>query len=164
MSIEINHSIFIAINGFTINFDTALFREYNINSIKIILLKEMLNLKETLRIYLGTYNNESHVERLIELIKTTSATVSLKHLDSNAEYEYLEITYDQEAVYKKVTRKAGRKKKFSQGYRTYAQVKEMMKTDSAENVAKELGVSRSTLFRRIKSHDKLGFDDSSLFM
>ena len=121
-------------------------------------------MKETLKIYLGNYNNETHIKKLIELVESTSATVSLKHLESNYEYEYLEIQCDQENVYKKVTRKAGRKKIFSQSYRTYSEVKEMMNKDSAENVAKELGVSRSTLFRRLKAHEELGFDDSNLFM
>lgn len=121
-------------------------------------------MKETIRIYLGTENDPFQIEKLVKLVKKINTTVYVKSFESNPEYLYLEIIYDEEELHNKLTRKAGRKQIFSQGYRTYAQVKEMMKTDSAENVAKELGVSRSTLFRRIKSHDKLGFDDSSLFM
>lgn len=56
----------------------------------------------------------------------------------------------------KNSRNAGRRKKLvtnEHRHITCGEVRKMLKTKSAEEVAAELGVSRSTLFRRLKDKD-----------
>lgn len=51
------------------------------------------------------------------------------------------------------SRNAGRKKIYPMGIVKVGDVKKMMETKSASEVAAELGISRATLFRRLKGKD-----------
>lgn len=62
------------------------------------------------------------------------------------------ITLDQESIKRYVTRGAGRPTKGF--YISAAEIREMLETKTAAEVAKELGISRSTLFRRLAEDGK----------
>lgn len=97
---------------------------------------------------------EKEFEKLRELLY-------LLKIDCHTEYEdedkYLEINYDIHKVFKKLNRSSGRKKtRMNCIALTVEEVKERIKSETAEEVAKSLGVSRRTLFRRISEAEKHG--------
>lgn len=71
--------------------------------------------------------------------------------------ESLVITYDLVEVYRKLNRSPGRKKKnTNQRIVSISKIKKEIEKSTADNVAKRLGISRSTLFRRIKNAEEKG--------
>ncbi|MBR5583730.1 MAG: hypothetical protein IKW21_04310 [Lachnospiraceae bacterium] len=57
-------------------------------------------------------------------------------------------------VDRKQTRNAGARKVYPNKDITVLEVRERMKTESADDIAKSLGISRATLFRRLKAAEK----------
>lgn len=69
--------------------------------------------------------------------------------------DYLIVTYDDVEIYKKLHRSNGRKKiSLTRIALTVDEVRKMIDRDTADVVAENLGISRSTLFRRLKSAEK----------
>lgn len=86
--------------------------------------------------------------------------IEIEHKESlsGVEYKekYLKITYDEMEIFKKLHRSPGRKKKHSSSYLTVTEVRKMIKDKGAEEVARKLGYSRRTLFRRLQQAEKWG--------
>jgi transcriptional regulator of acetoin/glycerol metabolism len=61
-------------------------------------------------------------------------------------------------VKKRISRNAGRKIKYVYKETTVAEVRTRMHTEPAEQIAKDLGLSRSTLFRKLKYAEENGND------
>ena len=82
----------------------------------------------------------------------------VQHQDScdNSYYPVMHIELSTRAANAYNRRKAGRKRKdlASSHHYTVDEVKAMLETKTADEVAAELGISRSTLFRRLK--DRFG--------
>lgn len=57
-------------------------------------------------------------------------------------------------VDRKQTRNAGTKKIHPNKDTTVSEIRERMKTESADDIARSLGISRATLFRRLKAAEK----------
>ena len=77
---------------------------------------------------------------------------SMCRVISRDDYHWLGIALDQESIKQYVTRGAGRPTKGL--YISAAEIREMLETRTAAEVAKELGISRSTLFRRLAEDGK----------
>lgn len=97
---------------------------------------------------------ETEYEKLRELL-------FLLKIDCETEYEndekYLMISYDIEKVFKKLNRSPGRKKtRMNCIALTVDEAKKRIEKETAEEVAKSLGISRRTLFRRIAEAEKRG--------
>lgn len=97
---------------------------------------------------------ETEYEKLRELL-------FLLKIDFETEYEndekYLMISYDIEKVFKKLNRSPGRKKtRMNCIALTVDEAKKRIEKETAEEVAKSLGISRRTLFRRIAEAEKRG--------
>ena len=65
--------------------------------------------------------------------------------------DFLTINFDIDKANEYLSRGAGRSRKIATEWLTVGEVRQMLTEDTAENVAKKLGVSRSTLFRRLKT-------------
>lgn len=72
-------------------------------------------------------------------------------------HHQLIISFDAEAAKEYQSRGAGRKQKQVEQELTVGEVRLMLQKRTAEDVARELGVSRSTLFRRLKQDDEFFF-------
>lgn len=84
----------------------------------------------------------------------------------NDKTTYLKIKVDKDIV-KRKSRNAGRKVQHPQEMYTYRQVKEMLSELTKDEVAKKLGYSRATFYRRLKSlnymEDISGCEDHYFF-
>lgn len=93
--------------------------------------------------------------------------LSLMNIDHHIDYgdptqsgrqEKLIIEYNQREVYKKLHRGRGRqKKRINRRILSIKEVEEMIKCRGAERTAEELGISRATLFRRLKEARENGY-------
>jgi transcriptional regulator of acetoin/glycerol metabolism len=90
------------------------------------------------------------LEILNDILKNVGADASFEKEQSGE--NFLKIRYDKETIRKIKSRKAGAK---SIKLKRKISIKEVEKW---KEVAEELGVSRSTLFRRIKEAKKQGVD------
>ena len=88
------------------------------------------------------------LEILNDILKNVGADASFEKEQSGE--NFLKIRYDKETIRKIKSRKAGAK--------SIKEVEKWIDVTTAKEVAEELGVSRSTLFRRIKEAKKQGVD------
>ena len=70
-------------------------------------------------------------------------------------HRYLVVGYTETGAKTFTGRNAGRNKKMTTGSKLYSvgEVRQMLQERNADEVAAELGISRSTLFRRLKGQD-----------
>lgn len=105
---------------------------------------------------------KSEFEKLKELLSLLKIDHETETVDresmSGAKYQdkYLNIEYDQMKVFKKLNRSPGSEKKRATRIMTVREIRKMMEEKSAEEVAKKLGFSRRTLFRRLAQAEKNG--------
>lgn len=106
----------------------------------------------------------SNQDREIEVLRKELAEYGIAlekniHKSKNGtEIEYL--TFDIPHRYNN-ERGAGRKEKYITPNQIEA-IKEQMKEKTADEVAKEYGISRRTLFRKIKEHDEKSVDSAKI--
>lgn len=94
-----------------------------------------------------TEKDKNNLAELNELLAKSDISIDLL---KNEYGTYLIINCDTDEVKKKLSRNAGRPQK-SHSTISVSEVEERMaKGESAEDIASELGISRSTLFRRLK--------------
>lgn len=78
---------------------------------------------------------------------------------SGAKYQdhYLNVNYDYDEVSRKLNRSKGKSRTpMNRIYISLDEIEERMKTETAEEIAKSLGWSRSTFFRRLAEAKKAG--------
>lgn len=69
--------------------------------------------------------------------------------------KYMVIRYDRQEVYRKLHRsRGGDKKKMNRSYIKVEEVRKRMETENADEIAESLGISRATLFRRLKQAEE----------
>ena len=110
-------------------------------------------MNEYISIALDGEPDQESIAQLNELLRLAGASADIYR---NEHYNYLALTikYDKEVVEQKRTRGAGRNKMQSDRACTYGQVLAMLKENTAQDVAAYLGMSRATLFRRLKEYKK----------
>lgn len=96
------------------------------------------------------------LEALNDVLKNVGAYASFekKQFGEN----FLKICYDKEYIKRMKSRKAGAKPIQLKRKISIKEVEKWIDVTTAKEVAEELGVSRSTLFRRIKEAKKQGVD------
>lgn len=104
----------------------------------------------------GKYAEDSAqemIEDLREVLDKLGITVEITEGLSDPKYmrKYLSFRYDVDEIRKKAGRNAGAKYKTGKKVMTVAEAKERMeKGEKATILAKEMGISRSTFYRRYK--------------
>ena len=104
----------------------------------------------------GKYAEESAqemIEDLREVLEKLGITVEITEGLSDPKYvrKYLSFRYDVDEIRKKAGRNAGAKYKAGKKAMSVAEAKERMeKGENAAILAKEMGISRSTFYRRYK--------------
>lgn len=88
--------------------------------------------------------NKKNVEQLKELLTPFGIKVHLKD-------NFLTIGSTEEEIIRKTTRYAGRKKLELAKTWDLSEIEKWIAATSAEDVAKKLGISRTTLFRKLKA-------------
>ena len=115
------------------------------------------NISYTKRITMDDYTVKSTEERVMELnnlLNKIGAKAQIETYEACGETHYnLYITYDEEEVNKKTTRGAGAKRKTLNKILTVEEVKKRLETETADDVAKDLGISRATFFRKMKENE-----------
>lgn len=94
------------------------------------------------------------VAELNELLKDLGVSFKLQQTGRNKDNSIV-IYYDTEKMEQKTKRNAGAKRKYL-GYHEAAAIRERMKTESADQIAQDLGIGRATLFRRLKKAEEMG--------
>ena len=106
---------------------------------------------------LGTPSDENRkiVSELNEILEPMGCGIDIGELDGDPDKKlyYLHIKISTEAAADHSRRGAGRKRNMTKKLITVKEVRKMLEQRSADSVAEELGVSRSTLFRRLKDRD-----------
>lgn len=113
-------------------------------------------MRKTRWIHIDNYDvveAEEIIEDLGDILKALDINMKISETSLKKRFE---ITYDNEALKKKLSRSAGMHRKITNSYITIGEAKERMRNgETAEKIAKELGISRATLFRRLKELGEL---------
>ena len=94
-------------------------------------------------------------EKLHQLLVMLNIDCKIEYVERESmsgiifEDEYLMIDYDMNEVFRKLHRSLGRPKKSVSRIMSVKEIREMMEEKNANEVAKKLGISKRTLFRRL---------------
>ena len=91
--------------------------------------------------------NQQSIDELKEVLESIGIEISIN--DKHQGMEFLSVILTDEFEQKR-TRNAGRKNKSIKGWVTVEDIEKMIAEKTAEVVAKEFGISRATLFRKLK--------------
>lgn len=91
--------------------------------------------------------NQQSIDELKEVLESIGIELSIN--DKHQGMEFLSVILTDEFEQKR-TRNAGRKNKSIKGWVTVEDIEKMIAEKTAEVVAKEFGISRATLFRKLK--------------
>lgn len=101
-------------------------------------------------------------EKLHQLLVMLNIDCKIEYVERESmsgiifEDEYLMIDYDMNEVFRKLHRSLGRPKKSVSRIMSVKEIREMMEEKNANEVAKKLGISKRTLFRRLADAEKFG--------
>lgn len=105
---------------------------------------------------------ESEFEKLRELLVLVKVDYKIENVERESmsghtyDDQYLLIEYDKQEVFRRMHRSNGRKKKSLYRVMTVEEIRKMVAEKNAEEVAKKLGISRRTLYRRLEQAEKRG--------
>lgn len=111
-------------------------------------------------------SNQQDINQIKNDLKSFGIDISVfTYPSASVTHHSLVISYDPAVIRKKATRNAGRKKNYLTNPErlTLGEVKELLKSQTAEEVAKRLGMSRATFFRHYKKQTDFYTDDSVFF-
>lgn len=106
---------------------------------------------------------ESELRKLKILLEKVGADIEITSPDTVSGKYRVKINFDTAVVRRKTKREAGRKKIKTELYYTIAEVKEKVKKEGLETVLKDLGISESTYFRRMRYYKNNNIKDTELF-
>ncbi len=129
---------------------------------QIILLQiEGIYMKEVYSFLVRKMNsNEEEAFKLSQALSSFGIQVRFENtsfMDDN-DYSKLTFVFDESEVEQRRTRNAGIKVKYSdEAYdETYGSIKLRLESETQDAVAKSLGMSRMTLYRKLKKAEELG--------
>lgn len=108
-------------------------------------------MEKTMRLELHdgqAYENEIEAVKVLNDLLADRTGITFEIVAGNT----LRITYDEEVTNRKLGIRLGRKKAETDKLVTVGEVRRMMQEMVAEHVAAELGISRATLYRKLKEH------------
>lgn len=97
--------------------------------------------------------NQQSIDELKEVLESIGIEISID--DKHQGMEFLRVILTDKFEQKR-TRNAGRKSKSIKGMITVEDIEKMIKEKTADVVAKKLGISRATLFRKLKKAKEEG--------
>ena len=108
-------------------------------------------------------NNEDEAKRLAQALHAFGIQVRFEDtsfMDTD-DYSKLTFVFDESEVKQKRTRNAGIKVKYSDcAYdETYGSIMTRLESETHEVVAKSLGMSRMTLYRKLKKAEEMGIGE-----
>ena len=108
-------------------------------------------------------SNEDEVDKLAQALSGFGIQIKFEDtifMDNN-NYSKLTFIFDEDEVEQRRTRNAGIKVKYrDEAYdETYGSVKLRLESETHEAVAKALGMSRMTLYRKLKKAENTGIGD-----
>lgn len=101
--------------------------------------------------------NQQAIDEIKELLESIGINISINdEYDEDQKTEFLSVVLTDEFEQKK-TRNAGRKSKSIKGMITIEDIEKMITEKTADVVARKLGISRATLFRKLKKAKEEGY-------
>lgn len=113
--------------------------------------------------------NKEDADKLAESLRSFGIQVRLEEttfMDDN-DYYNLSFVFDESDLEQRRTRNAGIKVKYREAAydQTYGSVKIRLESETQEQVARSLGMSRMTLYRKLKKAEELNVcDDYPIYM
>lgn len=103
--------------------------------------------------------NDEEVRELSKALKPFGVQVKFEETTFMDDDDYCKLTlvFDENELEQRRTRNAGIKVKYNENAydETYGSIKYRLKTETQESVAKALGMSRMTLYRKLKKAEEL---------
>ena len=114
-------------------------------------------------------DNQEEAMKLSQALKAFGIQVKFEDTSFMDDDDYSKLTFifDESEVEQKRTRNAGIKVKYNdEAYdETYGSVKRRLETETSESVAKSLGMSRMTLYRKMKKAEQMkASEDYPIYM
>lgn len=108
-------------------------------------------------------SNEEEADKLAQVLKSFGIQVRFEDasfMDDN-DYSKLTFVFDESDLEQRRTRNAGIKIKYNEeAYEeTYGSVKKRLDSETHEAVSKSLGMSRMTLYRKLKKAEEMGIGE-----
>lgn len=97
-------------------------------------------------------HNKEEIEKIRDVLKSVGIEIKISE-DQDRDYLYINVTNE---FTEKKTRNAGRKNKSIKGWVKIEDVEKMISEKTADVVAKEFGIGRATLFRKLKKAKEEG--------
>lgn len=120
----------------------------------------MESFTDTLFFWLEDQASVEDIEILNRLLRPSGAIASdhEKIYLNNEKQHYLKISYSESDLKKNISRNAGSTRKTLTESQSLDSINSRIKEVGVESVANELGVSRATLYRRLKEAKEEGFE------
>lgn len=99
--------------------------------------------------------DKEDVKSLCELLKSVGIDSLAEESEADREC-FLTLKWDDCVVKKKTTRRAGQKRKPINEIVKVEEVRDRLKREKPEQVASSLGISKATLYRKLKRAEELG--------
>ena len=127
----------------------------------ILLQNRVVYMKEIYSFLVRKMNsNEEEAAKLAQALRGFGIQVKFEDASfmDDDDYSKLTFVFDESELEQKRTRNAGIKVKYNdEAYdETYGSVKLRLETETTESVARSLGMSRMTLYRKLKKAEQLG--------
>lgn len=115
---------------------------------------------DTLFFWLEDQASVEDIEILNRLLRPSGAVASNheKVYPNNEKQHYLKISYSKSDLKKNISRNAGPTRKTLSENVDIESVKKQIEEDGVESVAHNLGISRATLYRRLKEAKEQGYE------
>jgi len=115
------------------------------------------------------HGNDEEIMKLSKALKSFGVQVKFEDTSFMDEDDYGRLTFvfEESELEQKRTRNAGIKVKYSEDAydETYGSILKRLKSETQESVAKSLGMSRMTLYRKLKKAEELSVtEDFPIYM
>lgn len=103
-------------------------------------------------------SNGMMIDEFNESMKTLGVSISTHPSnDEKIKFSVIKINFDTQKINQVLSRNAGRPVSVIDSYHTVSEIRKRLHTETAEEIAESLGISRSTLFRKLKKAEQNGY-------